>query len=464
MSVFPQNMSMPSISISSVLFTALAVMVGTLLNEALAIAKKLIPQQLLLSKLESLIGKYYSQMTLIIDEHINGVSINEMFQASEIYLCAKISPSVERLKVSKALGEEALRVTVDQGERIVDTYIGIQLTWQMICTEKTKTSTDNEIVEYRSIELSFYKKYTEMVLSTYLPYVLERSKAMKEENKIGKLYSCKGSRSSVNLNHPSTFHTLVTDPSLKKKLMDDLNAFLKRGGFYWRVGKAWKRGTKREVEGGEIVNQVVGGFGNEGRLSFEGPGEFQGFSSSSSSFSLAGIKRKSEEEDFENLIDRAINGTIVLAAGTVSIPLILSLPATVFSLTRKDQLKIKICIMLCFFFKLDLAGETALSLSANHLQKLRLSFQLTTPLGHPFKPLQVCILILACLFNNVPSYIKVVENFVCLRAFLKLKHETKVEHIFILGNSGEQFEITLVTSSDQSNLKFHFLLVKIYKS
>ncbi|CAL5338174.1 unnamed protein product [Camellia sinensis] len=242
MSVFPQNMSMPSISISSVLFTALAVMVGTLLNEALAITKKLIPQQLLLSKLESLIGKYYSQMTLIIDEHINGVSINEMFQASEIYLCAKISPSVERLKVSKALGEEALRVTVDQGERIVDTYIGIQLTWQMICAEKTKTSTDNEIVEYRSIELSFYKKYTEMVLSTYLPYVLERSKAMKEENKIGKLYSCKGSRSSVNLNHPSTFHTLVTDPSMKKKLMDDLNGFLKRGEFYWKVGKARKRG------------------------------------------------------------------------------------------------------------------------------------------------------------------------------------------------------------------------------
>ncbi|CAL5424556.1 unnamed protein product [Camellia sinensis] len=67
-------------------------------------------------------------------------------------------------------------------------------------------------------------------------------------------------------------------------------------------------------------------------------------------------------------------------------------------------------------FTLDLVGETALSLSINHLQKLRLSFQLATPLGHPFKPLQ---------------------------AFLKLKHETKVEHIFVLGNSGEQFEIIL---------------------
>nr|XP_048337513.1 dolichyl-diphosphooligosaccharide--protein glycosyltransferase subunit 2 isoform X2 [Ziziphus jujuba var. spinosa] len=65
--------------------------------------------------------------------------------------------------------------------------------------------------------------------------------------------------------------------------------------------------------------------------------------------------------------------------------------------------------------KLDLAGHNVVSLSANHLQKLRLSFQLTTPLGQVFKPHQ---------------------------AFLKLRHETKVEHIFVVGNSGK-FEIVL---------------------
>ncbi|XP_016459633.1 dolichyl-diphosphooligosaccharide--protein glycosyltransferase subunit 2 isoform X2 [Nicotiana tabacum] len=66
--------------------------------------------------------------------------------------------------------------------------------------------------------------------------------------------------------------------------------------------------------------------------------------------------------------------------------------------------------------KLDFAGENAISLSANHLQKLRLSFQLTSPLGHAFKPHQ---------------------------AFLKLRHESKVDHIFVVGNSGKQFEIIL---------------------
>ncbi|CAN6485747.1 unnamed protein product [Victoria cruziana] len=66
--------------------------------------------------------------------------------------------------------------------------------------------------------------------------------------------------------------------------------------------------------------------------------------------------------------------------------------------------------------KLDLSKENALSLSANHLQKLKLSFKLYSPQGKIFEPHQV---------------------------FLKLKHETKIEHIFIIGSSGNQFEVTL---------------------
>ncbi|KAI3694892.1 hypothetical protein L1987_77874 [Smallanthus sonchifolius] len=66
--------------------------------------------------------------------------------------------------------------------------------------------------------------------------------------------------------------------------------------------------------------------------------------------------------------------------------------------------------------KLDLPGKNDLALSANHLQKLHLSFLLTTPFGKPFKPHQ---------------------------ALLKLRHETGVEHIFVVENSGRHFEITL---------------------
>ncbi|XP_048593426.1 dolichyl-diphosphooligosaccharide--protein glycosyltransferase subunit 2-like [Brassica napus] len=66
--------------------------------------------------------------------------------------------------------------------------------------------------------------------------------------------------------------------------------------------------------------------------------------------------------------------------------------------------------------KLDLTKDGAVSLSANHLQKLRLSYQLNTPLGHVFKPHQ---------------------------AFLKLKHESQVEHIFLVKTSGKKSELVL---------------------
>ncbi|GAB4844267.1 proteasome regulatory particle base subunit [Ancistrocladus abbreviatus] len=65
---------------------------------------------------------------------------------------------------------------------------------------------------------------------------------------------------------------------------------------------------------------------------------------------------------------------------------------------------------------LDLAAENSVSLSATHLQKMHLSFQLTSNSGKVFKPHQ---------------------------ALLKLRHETKVEHVFVVGNSGKKFEIIL---------------------
>ncbi|CAA0823956.1 Dolichyl-diphosphooligosaccharide--protein glycosyltransferase subunit 2 [Striga hermonthica] len=66
--------------------------------------------------------------------------------------------------------------------------------------------------------------------------------------------------------------------------------------------------------------------------------------------------------------------------------------------------------------KLALPGENSVALSANHLQKLKLTFSLTSPFGNAFKPHQ---------------------------AFLKLRHVSGVEHIFLVGNSGKKSEIVL---------------------
>jgi protein Mpv17 len=80
--------------------------------------------------------------------------------------------------------------------------------------------------------------------------------------------------------------------------------------------------SRVESEGG-LETELVNGFGasHEGRLSFEGAGEFQGFSSSSSSGSVG----KSEHEEIFRLIDRTINATIVLAAGSFAITKLLTI-------------------------------------------------------------------------------------------------------------------------------------------
>lgn len=220
---------------------------------------QLIPQHLrekLFSKLGGLFGNFSSQLTLIIDEY-NGLSTNEIYQASEVYLSTRDTPSIERLKVSKAPREKNLSITINKGEKINDIYEGIHLTWEFVCTEKQKSYYDSESYscttensEHRSFQLTFTKKYKEKVVSSYLPYVLDGAKAIKEESKVVKLYSLGsfygeyngGPWGSVHLDHPSTFDTLAMDPELKQELMDDLERFVKRREFYRRVGKAWKRG------------------------------------------------------------------------------------------------------------------------------------------------------------------------------------------------------------------------------
>ncbi|XP_057844842.1 dolichyl-diphosphooligosaccharide--protein glycosyltransferase subunit 2 [Cryptomeria japonica] len=66
--------------------------------------------------------------------------------------------------------------------------------------------------------------------------------------------------------------------------------------------------------------------------------------------------------------------------------------------------------------KLDMTKEETVSLAANHLQRLQFSLLMTSPSGGSFKPHQV---------------------------FLRLRHESKVEHMFLLKRSGKKFDLVL---------------------
>ncbi|CAI9088563.1 OLC1v1022915C3 [Oldenlandia corymbosa var. corymbosa] len=87
------------------------------------------------------------------------------------------------------------------------------------------------------------------------------------------------------------------------------------------------------VSGGDIVNQVVNGFGNEERLSFEGATtSSSGYTSGGGGGGGGGFggsgpngEAGKEGQEMDKLIDSAINASIVLAAGTFAITKLLTI-------------------------------------------------------------------------------------------------------------------------------------------
>ncbi|KAK2986602.1 hypothetical protein RJ640_004358 [Escallonia rubra] len=115
-------------------------------------------------------------------------------------------------------------------------------------------------------ELSFHKKNKERVLNSNLPYILETSKAIKEESKAITLhtvkYNCKWSSNAVNLGHQMTFKTLALDSKLKHTIIKDLDNFIKGKDFYRKIGRAWKRGYLLYGPPGTGKSSLIAATGN----------------------------------------------------------------------------------------------------------------------------------------------------------------------------------------------------------
>lgn len=159
--------------------------------------------------------------------------------------------------------DNKISVSIERNQEIIDSFNGVVLKWKLVSVQVPSKYIANpgysdpyhsvSKSELRYYELSFNKKHKEMVFNSYLPYVVEKSKEVKEEMKTLKLYTLKFDRvrmiggrgqpwQSVNLDHPATFDTLAMDSEVKTKVMEDLERFVSRKEYYRKVGKAWKRG------------------------------------------------------------------------------------------------------------------------------------------------------------------------------------------------------------------------------
>lgn len=221
------------------------------------IAHDLLPDEVrdyFYSTLHNLSRRFSSQITVVIGE-FEGFAANKLFEAAHVYLGTIMTPSVRKIRVVKGDDEKKLAVSMDGDEEMVDVYENVRMKWKIVRRQVQSWSHENNTnwgethrtrLEVRSFELTFNKKHRDTVMNSYLPYILERSKAIKEENKVVKLhtvsYNSDWDSGSILLDHPMTFQNLAMDSEMKKELIEDLDNFVNGKDYYRRIGKAWKRG------------------------------------------------------------------------------------------------------------------------------------------------------------------------------------------------------------------------------
>ncbi|GJT75973.1 retrotransposon protein, putative, ty1-copia subclass [Tanacetum coccineum] len=191
--------------------------------------------------------KYYwkhessDTLTLVFEEK-DGRSPNDMFNATEAYLCTIISPDTKRLRITKNMNKTHVNIKFAEKQEIVDSFEGISVTWKYI-TEQPKKGGD-DLHEKRHIILKFDHIHRDSLFTRYLSSIIEKVKHLENQKKSVKLFSPnpRGYKDpGVNLDHPSTFDALAMDPIQKKAIIDDLDLFVRMRDFYKKVGKAWKR-------------------------------------------------------------------------------------------------------------------------------------------------------------------------------------------------------------------------------
>ncbi|ERN07406.1 hypothetical protein AMTRI_Chr12g275080 [Amborella trichopoda] len=191
---------------------------------------------------------FHPNISIIVEENASGHT-NEPYEAIQTYLAPKCYASANVLKLWKGKNSRSHTFSMDSHQKLTDLYKGVPLQWTFHCTQKKSGDQPySQTYENRYFELSFHRKYRDIVSNSYIPYVITEAEQLAMKNREMKLYVNKISDrynrlwSSVTLSHPSTLHTLAIDPKLKSEIKDDLTRFVNRKEFYRGVGRSWKRG------------------------------------------------------------------------------------------------------------------------------------------------------------------------------------------------------------------------------
>ncbi|CAI9782953.1 unnamed protein product [Fraxinus pennsylvanica] len=184
---------------------------------------------------------------------IDGVNTNELYNAVQLYLSSSASITGTRLSLTRGLNSSTITYGLSNNDRLVDTYNGVTVEWEHVVTQRQSQTFSWRPLpeEKRGFILRVKKKNRQVVLGSYLDFVMEKANEIRRKNQDRLLYTNSRGGSmdsrghpweSVPFKHPSTFETLAMDPEKKAEIMADLLDFANGESFYQRTGRAWKRG------------------------------------------------------------------------------------------------------------------------------------------------------------------------------------------------------------------------------
>ncbi|KAL6846853.1 hypothetical protein ACP4OV_022706 [Aristida adscensionis] len=180
---------------------------------------------------------------------------SDFFLAAEAYLSDACARRARKLRAELGKDSKNLQVSVDNNEEVTDDFAGATVWWYA-----WKQQPRSNVIsvypghdERRFYRVVFHRRHRDLIVGSYLPYVLEEGRAVTVRNRQRRLftnnpsgswssYRGTGVWSHVPFEHPATFDTLAMDPLEKEAIIDDLSAFKEAKDYYTKVGKAWKRG------------------------------------------------------------------------------------------------------------------------------------------------------------------------------------------------------------------------------
>ncbi|XP_057823115.2 AAA-ATPase At3g50940-like [Cryptomeria japonica] len=176
----------------------------------------------------------------------HGWNMNELYTDAEEYVKTLESAAEARnLTVYRGVNARQLGISPDTDQLIHDSFRGVRMCWTQHTIQKM---VDKETVERHAYTLKM-NKLDQNLLKACLNHVSEKVADHKLGKRELKLYTnsefcaIRGQGwNSMPFKHPSTFHTLALDPSIKKTIINDLDRFKAGKDFYRQIGRAWERG------------------------------------------------------------------------------------------------------------------------------------------------------------------------------------------------------------------------------